>query len=158
MDEYVAFFWEIEFWHWWALAVVLVAVEAFVASTLLLWPGISAAIIGFVVLIRPDFDWRYQMLLFAVLSVISTVFWLRWLRKRPIKSDHPNLNTRGRSYVGRRITLSEPLNDGRGRVQIDDTWWQVSADGTLEKGVEVEVTDTDGATLIVRPFEAPKTA
>ena len=130
----------------------------FATSTLLLWPGISAAILGLVVLIRPDFDWRYQMLLFAVLSVISTVLWLRWLRMRPIESDHPTLNTRGRSYVGRRITLSEPLNDGRGRVRIDDTWWQVSADSALDKGVEIEVTDTDGATLIVRPFSAPKTA
>jgi len=154
MDAYIAWLWEISYWHWWAFAVLLIALEAFVASTLLLWPGISAAVIGLVVLIRPDFDWRYQMLLFAVLSVISTVLWLRWLRMRPIKSDHPNLNTRGRSYVGRRITLAEPLKDGRGRVQIDDTWWQASADGPLEKGVEVEVTDTDGATLIVRTFSA----
>tara|TARA_R110002110_G_scaffold260260_1_gene475933 strand:- start:121640 stop:122116 length:477 start_codon:yes stop_codon:yes gene_type:complete len=158
MDEFVAFFWEIDFWHWWAFAVALIVIEVFATSTLLLWPGISAAILGLVVLIRPDFDWRYQMLLFAVLSVISTVLWLRWLRMRPIESDHPTLNTRGRSYVGRRITLSEPLNDGRGRVRIDDTWWQVSADSALDKGVEIEVTDTDGATLIVRPFSAPKTA
>lgn len=158
MDEFVGFFWEIEFWHWWAFAIVLVAIEAFVASTLLLWPGISAAILGFVVLIRPDFDWRYQILLFAVLSLVSTVLWLRWLRMRPIKSDHPNLNTRGRSYVGRRVTLTEPLSDGRGRVQIDDTWWQVSADGPLDKGVEVEVIDTDGATLIIQALGAPKSA
>jgi len=61
------------------------------------------------------------MLLFSVLSFISTVLWLRWFRIWPIKSDHPNLNTRGRIYVGRRITLAEALDDGRGRVQIDDT-------------------------------------
>ena len=158
MDEFVAFFWEIEFWHWWAFGIALISIEVFATSTLLLWPGISAAMIGLVVLIRPDFDWRFQILLFAVMSVVSTVLWLRWLRMRPIKSDHPNLNSRGRSYVGRRITLAEPLNDGRGRVQIDDSWWQASADGPVDKGVEVEVTDTDGATLIVRPFNAPKTA
>jgi membrane protein implicated in regulation of membrane protease activity len=49
-----AIFWEIEFWHWWAFAVLLIALEAFVACTLLLWPGISAAVIGLVVLIRPE--------------------------------------------------------------------------------------------------------
>lgn len=156
MDEFVAFFWEIEFWHWWAFAIALVAIEAFVASTLLLWPAISAVVIGVVVLVAPDFDWRYQMLLFAVLAVVSTVLWQRWLRMRPIKTDHPNLNTRGKSYVGRRITLSEPLTDGRGRVRMDDTWWQAVSDGgeAIETGSEVEVTGTDGATLIVRAAQA----
>lgn len=158
MDEFVAFFWDIDFWHWWALAIALIAFETFAASTLLLWPAISAALVGLIVLIAPDFDWRFQVLGFAVLSVISSILWQRWLRMRPIKTDHPNLNSRGRSYVGRRITLGEPLKDGRGRVQIDDTWWQVSAPSTLDKGVEIEVTDTDGATLIVRPFPAPETA
>jgi membrane protein implicated in regulation of membrane protease activity len=33
-----------------------------------------------------------------------------------------------------------------------------SADEPLEKGVELEVTDTGGATLIVRPFSALETA
>ena len=31
MDEFVSWLWEIEFWHWWALAILLVAIEVFVA-------------------------------------------------------------------------------------------------------------------------------
>jgi len=37
-------------------------------------------------------------------------------------------------------------------VRIDDTWWLASSHDqeTLSAGAEVEIADTDGATLIVR--------
>jgi membrane protein implicated in regulation of membrane protease activity len=131
----------------------LVALEVFITSTtLLLGPAFAAFLIGVILLIDPGFDWRYQMLLFAVLAVVSAISWQVWLRKHPTKSDHPMLNTRGRSYIGRRLTLDESLENGRGRVRIDDTWWLASTEDsdTLAAGAEVEVADTDGATLIVR--------
>lgn len=153
MDEYVTWLWEFEFWHWWAFGIALIVVEVFaISTTILLWPAISAFLIGLILLVDPGFDWRYQLLVFAVLSVASSIGWQMWLRKHPTQTDHPMLNTRGRSYVGRRVTLTEPLENGRGRVRIDDTWWQASAEDnqTLAVGVTVEVSDTDGATLIVR--------
>ncbi len=153
MDEFVAWFWDLEFWHWWAFGIALVGLEVFTTSTtILLWPAISAFAIGLILLVIPDFDWRFQLLLFAVLSVVTSIGWQVWLRKHPTQSDHPMLNTRGRSYVGRRLTLDETLENGRGRVRIDDTWWLASSHDqeTLSAGAEVEIADTDGATLIVR--------
>ena len=153
MDEYVTWFWDLEFWHWWTFAIALIALEVFLTSTtLLLGPAAAAFIIGLILLIDPGFDWRYQMLLFAVLAVVSAISWQVWLRKHPTKTDHPMLNTRGRSYVGRRLTLDETLQNGCGRVKIDDTWWLAAADGneTLAAGAEVEISHTDGATFIVR--------
>lgn len=153
MDEYVTWLWELEFWHWWTFAIALIVLEVFITSTtLLLGPAAAAFLIGVILLIDPAFDWRYQMLLFAVLAVALAISWQMWLRKHPTRSDHPMLNTRGRSYVGRRLTLDETLENGRGRVRIDDTWWLASSEEntTLVAGAEVEVADTDGATLIVR--------
>ncbi|MFT5182441.1 MAG: hypothetical protein ACI8S3_002333, partial [Alphaproteobacteria bacterium] len=68
-------------------------------------------------------------------------------------SDHPNLNVRGASFIGRRVTLAEPLANGRGRVEIGDGWWIVSSvsGDTIAAGVDVEVVDTDGAILTVKP-------
>ncbi|MDH3739516.1 MAG: NfeD family protein [Alphaproteobacteria bacterium] len=153
MDEIIAWLWMLDFWHWWAIGIVLIALEAFVASTFLLWPGISALVMGFIVLVAPGMDWRIQVILFAILAVVTSVGWQRWLRKNPTKSDHPNLNVRGASFIGRRVTLSEPLANGRGRVEIGDGWWTVSTvDGeTLAAGVDVEVVDSDGGTLTVKP-------
>ena len=153
MDEYVTWLWEFEFWHWWAFGIVLIVIEVFaISTTILLWPAISAFLIGLILLVDPGFDWRYQLLVFTVLAVASSIGWQMWLRKHPTQTDHPMLNSRGRSYVGPRVTLTEPLENGRGRVRIDDTWWQASAEDnqTLAVGATVEVSDTDGATLIVR--------
>ena len=159
MDEFIAWLWEVEFWHWWALGILLIGIEVFAAATtVLLWPAISAFLIGIVLLVDPTFDWRLQLLVFAVLAIGSSVGWQMWLRKHPTQTDHPNLNTRGRSYVGRRLTLTEPLENGRGRVRVDDTWWiaTTQAGEALGIGTAVEVADTDGATLIVRPAANPE--
>ncbi len=151
MDELVAWLWDITYWHWWALAVLLVAVEVLVPSTFLLWPGLSAVAVGGIVLVFPDLDWRLQLLAFAVLAVATSVGWQLWLRKHPTVTDQPLLNVRGQSYVGRRVRLDQDLADGRGRIRIDDTSWSaVSEDGsTIAAGETVEVTGADSATLEV---------
>ncbi len=153
MDEIIAWLWMLDFWHWWAIGIVLIAVETFAISTFLLWPGISALVMGFIVFFVPDMDWRFQVILFAIMAVITSVGWQVWLRKNPTKSDHPNLNVRGASFIGRRITLAEPLANGRGRIEIGDGWWTVSSENgeSLDAGVDVEVVDSDGGTLTIKP-------
>lgn len=152
MDEIIAWIWALGPWHWWAIGVFLIALEAFVVSTFLLWPGISALAMGFFVLAVPDMDWRYQLILFAVVSVITSIVWQKWQSKHASDTDHPHLNVRGASFIGRRITLAEPLANGRGRIEIGDGWWTVSSETgeTLAAGVNVEVVGTDGGTLTVK--------
>ncbi|NKB49114.1 MAG: NfeD family protein [Alphaproteobacteria bacterium] len=156
MEEIIAWLWMLDFWHWWAIGIALIALETFVVSTFLLWPGISALIMGFVVLAVPDMDWRIQVILFAILAVITSIGWQRWLSNNPTKSDHPNLNVRGASFIGRRVTLAEPLANGRGRMEIGDGWWTVSSQSgdDIDAGVDVEVVDSDGGTLTIKPVSA----
>jgi len=153
MDEFIAWVWDLDYWHWWAIGIVLIALEAMAASTYLLWPGISALVVGIVILLVPDLEWRLQLLLFAVMAIISSVAWQFWLARHPQTSDHPHLNVRGASYVGRRVTLKQPLQNGRGRIEIGDGWWLVSSEGgeNLAAGVDVEVVASDGTTLLVKP-------
>ena len=47
----------IEFWHWWVLAALLMAIEVFAPTTVFLWTGISAATVGFVVLAADGIGW-----------------------------------------------------------------------------------------------------
>lgn len=153
MDEIIAWIWMLDFWHWWAIGIVLIAVETFAVSTFLLWPGISALVIGFIVLLVPDMDWRFQVILFAIMAVVTSVGWQIWLSKNPTKSDHPHLNVRGASFIGLRVTLAEPLTNGRGRIEIGDGWWTVSSENgeSIDAGADVEVVNSDGGTLTVKP-------
>ncbi len=152
MDEFIAWLWQVSYWHWWALGIFLLAIEVFVPSTFLIWPGMSAGVVGVIVAFVPDLDWRMQVLTFAVLAMASTVAWLTWLRRHPTQTDDPTLNVRAQRYVGRRVTLAETLVNGRGRIKLDDTWWLVESDdsGSIEEGVTIEITGADSTTLKIQ--------
>lgn len=148
MAEIAGLLHNLEFWHWWVLAAVLIALEVVAPSTVLLWPGIAAAIVGAVLLVDPGISWQVQVLLFAVLAVISLGLWLGVLRSRFVHSEESNLNRRGTEYIGRDYVLADPIVDGAGRLNIDDTTWQVSGED-IDAGSRVRVVGMDGAILKV---------
>jgi len=66
-------------------------------------------------------------------------------------ADDPDsgvLNQRGKALIGRETLLIEPIVNGVGRIQVDDTFWRVNGND-LETGKLVRVVDVDGATLKV---------
>ena len=153
MDALIEWVWDVSFWHWWALAGLLIAIEVMTPTTYLLWPAISAAVIGAVVAVIGPFDWRLQVLAFALFSIATGVVWARLAPRRQAADGEERLNNRGQSYLGRRLHLTRGLSEGRGQIQIDDSWWTAkSADGApLEIGVMVEVVGNDGTVLILKP-------
>ncbi len=153
MDAIVTWLWDVSVWHWFALAVVLVVLEIIAPTTFLLGPAAAAVLLGLAVAVAPDLDWRWQLLVYAVLAVIFTVIAQRLLRQRKgVVDAAEGLNQRSRSYIGRRFHLDEALPDGRGRLHIDDSWWSVAVQGgaSLAAGTPVEVVGFDGAVLTVR--------
>jgi membrane protein implicated in regulation of membrane protease activity len=62
------------------------------------------------------------------------------------------LNTRTKEYIGRVFPLSEPIEDGFGKIHVDDSFWQVKgSDCTVDK--KVKVVSVDGMVLNVEPIE-----
>ena len=62
---------QIEFWNWWVIAIFLIGIEVFAPGAVFLWMGISAGIVGFVLLAFPEMTWQIQLLIFAVISVVA---------------------------------------------------------------------------------------
>jgi len=58
------------------------------------------------------------------------------------------LNQRGKALIGRETVLIEPIINGVGRIQVDDTFWRVHGDD-LATGKLIRIIDVDGATLKV---------
>ena len=134
------------YWDWFIAGLVLVILEVFAPGAVFLWLGIAAGVVGAVVFFAPYLDWKFQFTLFAVLSVVSIVVSRRYLKRRPLETDHPNLNRRGAQYVGRDLILDAALSGGRGRLRVDDTTWRVEGPD-LPAGAKVRVTAVNGATL-----------
>lgn len=118
--------WQFDFWYWWIFAVVLVIIEILAPSFFALWMAIAAFLTGLALLLMPQMDWQFQLMLFALLSVFSIVMWRRYYLKNPIKSDQPTLNRRGEQYLGRVVTLQAPIVDGVGKIRLDDSSWKVT--------------------------------
>jgi membrane protein implicated in regulation of membrane protease activity len=143
---------DIVFWHWWVIAIVLVILEAFVSGTFLLWMGVSAAVVGLVLVIAPGMSWEYQVLLFAVLSIVSIALWLLRLKKHPTQSEVSNLNKRVAQYMDRVARVQEPIVNGLGTINVDDTIWRVLGPD-CEAGTKVKVIGAEGTDLKVEIVE-----
>ncbi len=147
------FFQDVTYWHWWVLGVILIILEVFSPGAFFLWMAIASAVVGFVLMLVPGLDWEFQLLVFALFSVVSIVLWRMNLSKNPTKTDQPTLNRRGEQYVGREFVLNAPMVNGVGRIQVDDTTWKIAGTDAPE-GVVVRVIAVDGVVLQVEVKDA----
>jgi membrane protein implicated in regulation of membrane protease activity len=142
---------DLSFWDWLALGTVLLILEVFGAGGYLLWIGVAAAAVGILTYIVPNMAWELQFLLFAVLSVLTAVYW--WRRQRTVirQSDQPGLNMRGQELIGRTYTVHDAIASGRGKIKVGDSVWiVVGPDAAV--GSQVRVVSQDGAILRVEPI------
>lgn len=133
---------EFTFWHWWIFAAILIILEVLLPTFYLLWTGIAAFIVGVIVWLIPSLAWEVQFVSFAILSVLSVVLWRNYAKKNPVISDEPLLNRRGEQYVGRVVTLKEPIVDGQGKVRLDDSTWKIHGED-CEIGTKIKIISVD---------------
>lgn len=136
------------YWHWFILGVVLMAAEALLPGSFLIWFGAGALATGILVFLAPALPWQAQWVAFAVISLASIVWWRRHGGRFARQPSHPTLNQRGAGYVGRRFTLAEAIVDGVGRLHVDDTMWRIEG-ADLPAGATVIVIGVDGNALRV---------
>ena len=141
-----------DFWHWWILALALIIAETLLPGPFFLWMGISALVLGLVAWLIPAMGWEMQLMLFAVLSLVSIVGWRQWQRRHPDESDHPTLNRRGEQYIGQVFVLDTAIANGFGKVRVGDTHWRVTG-SDAPAGMRVRVTGVDGVVLVVELVE-----
>lgn len=139
---------DLSFWDWLGLGAVLLILEVFGAGGYLLWIGVAAAGVGVLTYILPGLSWEVQFLLFAVLSVLTALYW--WRRQRSVqrRSDQPGLNMRGSELIGRTFAVHDAIVSGRGKIKVGDGVWMVTGPDT-PAGEQVRVIAQDGTILQV---------
>lgn len=130
---------ELSYWHWFALGLLLLIVEMSGAGGYLLWIGIAAGITGGVLFAVPDLGWQLQLLVFSIASVACALGWWQYQVRHPREVDEPLLNQRSAQYIGRIFTLSDAVENGRGKIRVDDSFWEVSAAEDMPAGTRVKV-------------------
>lgn len=135
-------------WVWLIAAGVLLILELMASGIFLIWLGIAAGITGVVAMFF-DVGWQAEFLLFAALAVVSVLVGRKVYDGRNTQpEDNPHLNRRQMGYVGRSFTLQQPVVNGRGKLTIDDTVWEIQGPD-MEPGTRVTVTAVDDMVLVV---------
>ena len=150
LETYLA---HIDFWHWFALAVILGILDVLIGvNFVLVWCGLAAIVVGVVKWMMPSMIWQYQLILFGVGVFCSLGFWRHYLKKHPPKTHLPHLNQRAKQYLHREFTLETPIVNGRGKVKVDDTTWRVLGED-LPAGTRVKVIGVDGVILKIEKIQ-----
>ncbi len=136
-------------WHWLAVGLGLIILEMLIPTGHTIWLGISALIVGTILWLIPDIDWKLQMLIFAALSFVSFLIYNKIARNNPAETDSPDLNRRGERYIGRTFTIEEPIVNGVGKIRVDDSIWRVNGEDQ-PIGTTVKVVAMNGSTLQVK--------
>jgi hypothetical protein len=135
-------------WAWWVAAGVLLVLELLSPGIFFIWLGIAAALTGLIDTVV-DMPWQAELLVFAALSVVAVLAGRRFYRGPGTEpEDNPFLNRRQQGYVGRTFTLKQPIVDGRGKLTIEDTLWEIEGKD-MPAGTHVRVISASGMTLKV---------
>ncbi len=156
MSFFERIFLELGPWNWWILGLVLIGLEVLAPGTVFLWFGISAILVGTAALFI-DLSWQTSLIMFLVLSFVSLVLGRMLMSRMASETGDPSLNRRGSRYIGRTFILETPLQQGAGKLSIDDTVWRITGPD-LPAGTKVTVERIDGARLVVEAVAEEKAA
>ena len=139
----------LEDWHWFVFGTMLMVLEVAGAGGFLIGMALAAFFLAALLFVIPELSWPWQLAIFALTSVSISMLYLRVFRNFNQATDAPLMNDRAGQLVGQFITLTEPVYNGEGSVQVGDTRWRVKCEGDLPVGEIVKVADSDGMTLIL---------
>lgn len=139
--------WSLGPWNWFIVGAALFVLETIVPGVHFLWFGLAAVIVGILALAL-GIALPWQLIAFALLAVATVFLVRRYARSDSAVSDTPDLNVRGAQYLGRIVTVEQPIVSGRGKVRVGDTLWHAQGEDATA-GTKVKVVGVNGTALVV---------
>jgi len=138
----------LEFWHWWVFAIVLVILEVFAPSAFFVWMGAAAGVTGLVLLAIPDMSWQIQFIVFSVISIAAILLGRTFFNRPEINTDDPTLSQLESELTGNIYTVEKAIVNGSGRIQVGESTWKAQGPDCAA-GDSVKVIGVQGAVLLV---------
>jgi membrane protein implicated in regulation of membrane protease activity len=141
----------LQYWHWFIFAIVLVILEIFSPAAFFIWIGAAAAITGLALLILGDLSWQIQFIIFAIASIASILLGRSFFQSKSVNTDDPTLSQLEKELIGKVCEVEQAIHNGSGRVKVGETTWKATG-ADCEAGQSVRVIAVDGAILEVTPI------
>jgi len=107
---------------WGILAIILAIAELVAPGVFIIWLALAAALTAGLISLVP-IDGPFQLFAFAIFSALSVSGGRLWYLARPVEPEDALLNDPSARLIGRKVTVIEALDQGRGRVRVDDGSW-----------------------------------
>ena len=136
-------------WHWIVLGIVLLIMEIFTGTFILLGLGVSGIIVGLIDVSYP-LSLNMELTTWMILSLLSFVLWFKYMKDNSIEhSGQSNYSLETLGLVEQNITAN-----GRGKVRFDmpilgTTLWTATSKETLEPNTRVEIIEIKGQLIEV---------
>ncbi len=135
-------------WGWLAIGMMLAVAEMAIPGVFLIWLSGAAIITGLLSWLVP-IGVPLQIVIFAVLAIVSVFIGKRYLRSNPVEGADPLMNDRGARLIGESAVVTEAITPGStGRVKQGDSEW-LAKGPAAELGTKMRITGHDGVVLIV---------
>ncbi|WP_419420312.1 NfeD family protein [Legionella sp. D16C41] len=141
----------VSYWHWLALALLLIIAETLGANGLLIALGMAAAITGLFTWLF-TISWQWQLINFSLFSILFAIAWWIIIKKK-IAKEPSLINKPFHTMLDKTVTLVEPIKNGRGMIRINDAPWFVRGPD-LPAGTKVKIVAIEGTVMVVEPFIA----
>lgn len=136
-------------WHWIVLGLLLITMEMFTGTFMMLGLGLAAIFVGVIDVIFP-LSLEAKLLLWIILSILSIIIWFKYMKDKSIETSgqsNDSLETLG-------IVEEEIIINGRGMVRFDSpilgsSVWNATAKENLDKNSRVKIIEVKGQLIEV---------
>ncbi|MCM8627519.1 NfeD family protein [Accumulibacter sp.] len=141
----------LEWWHWIVLGLILMIAELALPAFFVVWFGLGAIGLGIILLVVPDLAPWLQILLWAGLSAALVGIWFRYLRPRTVSAVGTSA-AHVAGEVGVLATDLTPETRGQVRFQkpiLGADAWECYADTAIRAGERVRIVVVEGSYIKV---------
>ena len=136
-------------WHWIILGIVLLIMEMFTGTFLLLGLGLAGIMVGVIDVLYP-ISLNIQLTIWIILSLLSIALWFKYMKDNSI--EHLGQSNYSLETLG---VIEESIRaNGRGKVRFDmpvlgNTIWTATAKEDLSTNSRVKIVEIKGQLIEV---------
>ena len=136
-------------WHWIALGIILLTMEMFTGTFIMLGLGLAAIIVGMIDALYP-LSIEVALSIWMLLSLLAIAIWFKYMKDNSIEtSGQSNYSLETLGTIKTAIT-----QNGRGEVRFDkpvlgNTLWKATAKEDLHENTRVKIIEVKGQLIEV---------
>lgn len=137
-------------WLW--VVIILAGIIIDYLSSDVLFVGFSFGALGGLVLAFLDTNVILQFLLFAIITIFF-FFYVYPKIKKKIKIENIGTKTMEQSYIGKKLTIDEDIEDSS-LIKFEGIYWTFKTiSGPLKKGTRVEIIGIEGNKIVIKKIK-----